>query len=244
MSKTYTPEEVAKAVLKKCQELNEEHKLKKAEEIDKCGDMSKEKSPIDKCGDMNKEKSPMEKSSHLKNFMEKKKKKADLKKIGGGTQTTGAGGAPLPGSVATTGGPSIGSQIGWPGSGKSEMKKAKVDEGKSNAVKQKMRQMRGSKDFAHERVKGVHQEDHSRIGSEGGESVAGNRAYRGGDIYGKKGKTKAKEEHLRVRQEASKIKPNLPKSEDGMAANKAAGLKPLNAEKIKASPADQMPGKA
>lgn len=138
MSKTYTPEEVAKAVLKKCQELVEEQKLKKAE--------------IDKCGDINKEKSPVAKSSHLKNFMEKKKKKADLKKIGG----LGHAGTATPGSVPATGGSSIASQIGF---GKKEKKVKKV------------------------------------------------------------------------------------KKADPMAANKAAGLKPLTSDKIKPPSADQMPEK-
>lgn len=98
-----------------------------------------------------------------------------------------------------------------------DLNKAVVDEGKSKTLKQYMRRKRGSRQSAHERVKGVHQEDNARIGSIGGESVAGNRAFRGGDMDNERGKLPAKIKHREVIAEQKAIKtPNLPKSETGI----------------------------
>ena len=58
-------------------------------------------------------------------------KAEDLKKIGGASATTGQGGGSLPGSVTTTGGPSIASQIGF---GKGEDKKDKQDKDKAKKL--------------------------------------------------------------------------------------------------------------
>jgi hypothetical protein len=82
--KKFTPYEVAMAILKKSQEVYNKHAdLKKSEDVEKCG----ETKVVGKA--------------------------EDLKKIGGASATTGQGGGSLPGSVATTGGPSIASQIGF-----------------------------------------------------------------------------------------------------------------------------------
>ncbi len=206
--KTYSAEEVAKAVLKKCQDMVEANKIEKtkkeevlvkAEEIDKCGDMDK----------------PMGKSDKLKNFLDKKKKKKDLKKAGSLDA--------LPGSVAQTGGPSIASQIGF---GKKEVKKARIDEGKSDVSKQKLRQMRGIKDSPKDRIKGVHK-PHFGAGLKTGTSEVG--AHQGAAKLSPDSVTNLKEQHKKVSNEARKIKPNLPKSEDaqGTPAEKAIGLKPM-----------------
>jgi len=89
--KKFTPYEVAMAILKKSQEVYNKHAdLKKSEDIEKCG----ESKVVGK--------------------------KEDIEKFGGASATTGQGGGSLPGSVATTGGPSISSQIGF---GKGEDKK-------------------------------------------------------------------------------------------------------------------------
>ena len=93
--KKFTPYEVAMAILKKSQEVYNKHtELKKAEVC---------KEEMEKCGET-----------------KVVGKAEDLKKIGGASATTGQGGGSLPGSVATTGGPSIASQIGF---GKGEDKK-------------------------------------------------------------------------------------------------------------------------
>jgi len=73
--KNYTPEEAAKKVLEKCQEMYNSQKIEKAETIEKSNE--------------------------------------ELEKIGGGAGT--------PGSVATTGGPSIASQIGFGKTDEKEM---------------------------------------------------------------------------------------------------------------------------
>jgi len=119
MSKIYTPEEVAKAVLKHCKDMMDKSKLVKKEHDDKeedeklieekikehegkCKKCDKEKceckKEVEKCGDI-------KKSSKLKDFLDKKKKKTDLKKL----MPANSG---ISGSVASTGGPSIASQIG------------------------------------------------------------------------------------------------------------------------------------
>jgi hypothetical protein len=93
--KKFSPYEVAMAILAKSQEIYNKHsELKKAEVC---------KEEMEKCGE-----------SKVVG------KGEDLKKIGGASATTGQGGGSLPGSVATTGGPSISSQIGF---GKGEDKK-------------------------------------------------------------------------------------------------------------------------
>jgi hypothetical protein len=143
MSKQYTPQEVALAVLNRCKELTEASKLAKKEHKDEkqdkelCEDIAEKE--VDEHED---EMHKVKKSSHkLKEFV-KKKKKTDLKKFGGGSHTSGMGGGSLPGSTATTGGPSIASQIGF---GKKEVKKARVDEGKSNAEKRQDREARNDR---------------------------------------------------------------------------------------------------
>lgn len=88
--KKYTPYETALEVLKKAQEVYNKHKEKKAEIC---------KEDMDKCGDM-------------KTVGKKEEKKEDLEKFMTAQSS-------VPGSVATTGGPSIGSQIGF---GKSDKK--------------------------------------------------------------------------------------------------------------------------
>ena len=87
--KTYTAEEVAKAVLKKCQELVKEQSLKKAEKEESKESKAHEESEskeeeheehesedkkIDKCGSMSK-------SNKLKDFLAKKNKKKSYKHI-------------------------------------------------------------------------------------------------------------------------------------------------------------------
>jgi hypothetical protein len=104
--KKFTPYEVAMAILKKSQEVYNKHtELKKAEVC---------KEEMEKCGEA-----------------KVVGKAEDLKKIGGASATTGQGGGSLPGSVATTGGPSIASQIGF---GKGEDKKDKQDKDKAKKL--------------------------------------------------------------------------------------------------------------
>jgi hypothetical protein len=92
--KKFTPYEAALEVLKKAQEIYNKHTdLKKAEVC---------KEEMEKCGET-----------------KVVGKGEDLAKIGGASTTTGQGGGSLPGSVATTGGSSISSQIGF---GKSDKK--------------------------------------------------------------------------------------------------------------------------
>lgn len=204
--------------LKKSEDESEDEKnlLAKAEEMDKCGDMAK----------------PMGKSDKLKNFLAKKDKKKALKKIGDNSS--------MAGSVAQTGGPSIASQIGF---GKKEVKKARVDEGKSNADKRKDREARNNRQIGSDSgnafgtpkgSKGVHKP----VKPNSGESKMGVNSRASKDIkstsnaalHGLKGMSQAdaKNQHKKISSEMKDQKaPNLPKSEEAATASKAIGLKPI-----------------
>lgn len=168
--------------LKKSEDETEEEKnlLAKAEEVDKCGDMSK----------------PMSKADKLKNFLAMKAKKKDLKKIGDN--------ASLPGSTAQTGAPSIASQIGF---GKKEVKKARVDEGKTDNQKQVARAARNSRvKFAAGSPAGQHPDT--------GESVRARKPGEGDKIIG-----------LPKKKVDMKAGTGFKKEE--AATSKAVGLKPI-----------------
>lgn len=90
MAKTYSPEEVRLAVLKRCQELVLEHNLQKKEKHE---DEKQDKEVCEECCDeevkeheeeMHK-KGVKKSSCKLKNFIDKKNKKKDLKKMFGGS---------------------------------------------------------------------------------------------------------------------------------------------------------------
>jgi len=171
--------------LKKSEDESEDEKnlLAKAEEMDKCGDMAK----------------PMGKSDKLKNFLAKKNKKKDLKKMNGVTP-------PAPSA------PSIATQIGWPGSGKSEVKKARVDEGKTDNQKQVARAGRNSRvKFKAGSPEGQHPDT--------GEKVRPRKPGEGDKIIGI---PKPKKPDM-------KAGTKMNKAADGQApTSKAIGLKPLS----------------
>lgn len=83
--KTYTPYEVARKALEKCQELYNMSKAEKPKAMDKCGEMSKEESDtqktqqpeMDKCGEMSKEEKEL--NPKLKSFLDKRKEKKTKK---------------------------------------------------------------------------------------------------------------------------------------------------------------------
>lgn len=132
--KKFTPQEVAVAVLKKSQEMVAQHKEKKAEickeELDKCGEMKVVGKAEDKkeysraVGDVD-PKIIDDTKAKLKESKEKKDKKLPefLKKK---FMKKSMGSAPVAPEAAkgtasqSPQSPSIGSQIGWPNSGKSE----------------------------------------------------------------------------------------------------------------------------
>jgi len=116
MTKTYSPEEVRLAVLKRCQELVLEHNLNKkeqhedeAQDKEVCEEVAEEEV---KEHEDEMHKKGVKKSSHkLKNFLDKQSKKKALKKFMGAP----AAAAPV--------GQSLASQIGWPNAKKSEIVK-------------------------------------------------------------------------------------------------------------------------
>lgn len=130
-----------------------------------------------------------------------------------------------------------------------DIKKARVDEGKSKEVKQKLRSKR-NKNFGYSKEhseKGVNKPDYARIGSKGGESEAGNRATGFGDIHNKSGKQKAKESHLKTISEQKRMKkPDLPKSEEDTLKKKALKKAPKDPKSLpdkatKHKPKKQLP---
>lgn len=72
--KKYTPEEAARKVLEKCQQLYNETKVEKAEDMDKCGEMKSEKK--DK---LKKKMDKAELNPKLKAFLDKRKAKKTAK---------------------------------------------------------------------------------------------------------------------------------------------------------------------
>jgi hypothetical protein len=161
--KNYTPEEAARMVLEKCQEMYNSQKIEKAERDSKgkpTGEYSRGGMGVDRGVQtaihlpVNHPKSGQSVSGHYSEkakdapnsgLRQSNKKKAvaghkqilselkeqkapnlpksedSIKKVGGGAATTGQGGGSLPGSVATTGAPSIASQIGFGKSDEEEM---------------------------------------------------------------------------------------------------------------------------
>lgn len=126
--KEYTPVEAAKKVLEKCQEMYNSQKIEKAQAIDKCGEMSKahdeaKESPAQEAKESSavqaqEEKQDKEMHPKLKRFIEKRKAKkaAKMEKMMGIGEKAPVAAPAQSAAPVNAPKPSIGSQIGWPGS--------------------------------------------------------------------------------------------------------------------------------
>lgn len=253
MSKTYSPKEVAEAVLKRCKDMLLESKITKSES---CEDEAKEevkehekkmhdkkKKEIEKCGDM-------KKSSKLKEFV-KNKKKTDLKKMFGRPATTGEGGSVAPPPPPAPG-TSIADKIGF---GKKEDMEKRCWEG-YKPVKGKKPFSEGSCEKKSEDVEkcGDMKKDEGMSVEEAVSAILGDK-HGVNDVMSKLPKEQRSKVLSALRQKDTKkaemCKGWMDKSEEvekcgdmkkeEVAAKKAVGLKPLVSDKVQAPKSDEMP---